>query len=116
MDVNLPKLGEGADAGVVVSLFVKEGDQIEEGQTIIELENEKAVAPISSTVSGTVTKIRVKEGDKISIGQVILTVDTGGAETKPAQGKGAVADEGRPMRSRPVEHEDHLTEEAPAKS
>src|SRR5437879_11234748 len=85
MDVNLPKLGEGADSGVVVSLLVKEGDRIKEGQTIIELENEKAVAPIPSTASGPVTRIRVKEGDKISVGQIILSVDAGGAgkrETK----------------------------------
>src|SRR2546425_910594 len=85
MDVRLPKLGEGADSGVVVSLLVKEGDAVKEGQTLIELENEKAVAPIPSTASGTVTKLRVKEGDKISVGQVILSIDTGGAEVKPAK-------------------------------
>ena len=44
MDVKLPKLGEGADSGVVVNVFVKEGDQVTKGQAIIELENEKAVA------------------------------------------------------------------------
>src|SRR6266545_6558070 len=85
MDIKLPRLGEGADSGVVVSLLVKEGDQVKEGQTIIELENEKAVAPIPSTGSGTVTKVRVKEGDKISVGQVILSIDTGGTEVKPAK-------------------------------
>ena len=37
MDVKLPKLGEGADSGVVVSLLVKDGDPIKEGQTILEL-------------------------------------------------------------------------------
>ena len=83
MDVTVPKLGEGADSGVVVSILVKEGIRVEEGQTIIELENEKAVASIPATASGTVTKIRVKEGDKVSVGQVILTLDDGGrAETK----------------------------------
>src|SRR2546426_2713486 len=85
MDVKLPNLGEGADSGVVVSVLVKEGDQVEEGQTIIELENEKAVAPIPSTASGTVTKLRVKEGDKISVGQVILSIDTGGVQVSPAR-------------------------------
>jgi pyruvate dehydrogenase E2 component (dihydrolipoamide acetyltransferase) len=75
MDVKLPQLGEGADSGSVVSILVKEGDQIEEGQTILELENEKAVAPIPASASGRVTKIRVKEGDKLSVGQVILTLD-----------------------------------------
>ncbi len=74
MDVKLPKLGEGAESGTVVGILVKEGDTIAKGQTIVELENEKAVAPIPSTVSGTVTSLRVKEGDKISVGHVILTV------------------------------------------
>ena len=46
MDVKLPKLGEGADSGVVVSILVKEGDSVQEGQTLLELENEKAVASI----------------------------------------------------------------------
>jgi pyruvate dehydrogenase E2 component (dihydrolipoamide acetyltransferase) len=82
MDVKLPKLGEGADSGVVVSVLVKEGDEINEGQAIIELENEKAVASIPATASGKVTKIRVKEGDKISVGQVLLTI--GGEGAAPA--------------------------------
>jgi pyruvate dehydrogenase E2 component (dihydrolipoyllysine-residue acetyltransferase) len=86
MDVRLPKLGEGAESGTVVSVFVKEGDQITKGQAILELENEKAVAPVPSTVSGTVTQLRVKEGDKISVGQVIATVSEGaGAEAKPVK-------------------------------
>jgi len=74
MDVRLPKLGEGAESGTVVAVAVKEGDTIAKGQTILELENEKAVAPIPSTVSGTVTSVRVKEGDKLSVGQVMVTV------------------------------------------
>ena len=51
MDVKLPNLGEGADSGVVVSISVKEGDRVEEGQTLIELENEKAVAPIPASAA-----------------------------------------------------------------
>src|SRR6266446_1363396 len=77
MDVRLPKLGEGAESGTVVGIMVKEGDTIAKGQTILELENEKAVAPIPSTVAGKVTAVRVKEGDKLSVGQVILTVAEG---------------------------------------
>jgi pyruvate dehydrogenase E2 component (dihydrolipoamide acetyltransferase) len=85
MDVKLPKLGEGADSGVVVSILVKEGDPVKEGQTLIELENEKAVAPIPATANGKVTRIRVKEGDKISVGQIILSLDAGGAEGRPVR-------------------------------
>jgi pyruvate dehydrogenase E2 component (dihydrolipoamide acetyltransferase) len=74
MDVKLPKLGEGADSGVVVNLFVKEGDTIAKNQAIMELENEKAVASIPSTAAGVVTKVYVKAGDRISAGQKILSV------------------------------------------
>ncbi len=87
MDVKLPRLGEGAESGTVVSILVKEGDLVTKGQTMLELENEKAVAPIPATAGGRVTNIRVKAGDRLSVGQVILTIVESGAEPpalKPA--------------------------------
>ena len=84
MDFKLPKLGEGADSGVVVNLFVKEGDTVAKDQTVLELESEKAVASIPSSVAGTVTKIYVKAGDKISVGARIFSVGEGGASAAPA--------------------------------
>lgn len=84
MDLRLPKLGEGAESGTVVSVLVKEGDSVAKGQTLIELENEKAVAPIPATVAGTIARLRVKEGDKLSVGQVIATIDESGGAAPPA--------------------------------
>ena len=84
MDVKLPKLGEGADNGVVVNVFVKEGDTIAKDQAIMELENEKAVASIPSTGAGVVTKIYVKAGDRITVGQRILTLEEAGPAVAPA--------------------------------
>src|SRR5882757_8534061 len=84
MDVKLPNLGEGADSGTVINLFVKEGDKIAKDQPIIELENEKAVATIPSTGSGIVSKIYVKSGDKISAGQRIISLSETGGETAAA--------------------------------
>ncbi len=77
MDVKLPKLGEGADSGVVVNVFVKEGDPVARDQAILELENEKAVASVPSTADGVVTKIYVKAGDKISVGQRLISLSDG---------------------------------------
>lgn len=84
MDVKLPKLGEGADSGVVVNVFVKEGDTVASGQAILELENEKAVASIPSTVSGSVSKVFVKAGDRVSVGQKLISVEGGAASSAPA--------------------------------
>ena len=84
MDLKLPHLGEGADSGTVVNLFVKEGDHVAKDQPILELENEKAVATIPSTAAGTVTKLFVKTGDKISVGQRILSLgEANGAVAAP---------------------------------
>jgi len=79
MDLKLPHLGEGADSGTVVNLFVKEGDQIAQDDPVLELENEKAVATIPASAAGTVTKLYVRAGDKISVGQRILALSEGGA-------------------------------------
>jgi pyruvate dehydrogenase E2 component (dihydrolipoamide acetyltransferase) len=94
MDVKLPKLGEGADSGVVVGIFVKEGDTIAKDQTILELENEKAVAAIPSTGAGVVEKIHVKSGDRISAGQKILTLT--GSAGAPAAAAPAAAPAPKP--------------------
>jgi len=77
MDVKLPKLGEGADSGVVVNIFVKEGDTVAKDQPILELENEKAVASIPSTAAGVVGKVFIKAGDRISVGQRLISVEGG---------------------------------------
>ena len=74
MDIRIPNLGEGAESGVVVNIHVKVGDKITKDQTLIELENEKAVAPIPSTAAGVVSKIYVKAGDKVSVGQPVLAL------------------------------------------
>jgi pyruvate dehydrogenase E2 component (dihydrolipoamide acetyltransferase) len=97
MDLKLPKLGEGADSGVVVTVFVKEGDTIAKDQAIIELENEKAVASIPASAAGVVEKIFVKTGDKLSVGQRILSLKekdqpeskASAREAKPAKSEAA---------------------------
>ncbi|MBI3879473.1 MAG: 2-oxo acid dehydrogenase subunit E2 [Verrucomicrobia bacterium] len=90
--MKLPNLGEGADSGTVVSLLVKEGDTVEKGQTILELESEKAVAPIPASAAGKVAKIHVKMGDRISAGARILTLgDAAGAASSPTAAAPAAA-------------------------
>lgn len=75
MDVRLPQIGDNTDSGTVVSILVKPGDTVTTGQTILELENEKAIAPIPSPAAGKVSSVAVKEGQKISSGTVILTLE-----------------------------------------
>ena len=76
-EFKLPELGENIDQGDLVRLMISPGATVTEGQAVMELETDKAVVEVPSTVSGVVKEIRVKEGEKIKVGQVIFTFENG---------------------------------------
>src|SRR3954465_13692826 len=80
----LPELGENIEQGDLVRLMVAPGAKVDAGQSVMELETDKAVVEVPSSVSGTVQEIRVNEGDKIKVGQVIFTVDGADGKSAPA--------------------------------
>ena len=87
-EFKLPELGENIDQGDLVRLMVSPGASVTEGQPVMELETDKAVVEVPSSVTGTVKEIRVKEGQKIKVGQVIFTVENGaGAKVKAVESK-----------------------------
>lgn len=115
MDVRFPKVGEGADSGKVVSVLVKVGDTISAGQTILELESEKAIAPIPSPAGGKITAISVKEGDTITVGAVLLSLEGGdGGSAASAPAAPAAKKAAAPRAARPVEVEDDDDDVSPA--
>ena len=89
IEFKLPELGENIEQGDLVRLMVAPGATVNTGQSVMELETDKAVVEVPSSVSGTVQEIRVKGGDKIKVGQVIFTVD--GAEAKAPAATAAAA-------------------------
>ena len=82
----LPDLGENIESGDVIRILVDVGDHLAEDQTVIELETDKAVIEVPSSIDGTVTGILIQQGDTIAVGQPILEVETGEA---PAVGEPA---------------------------
>ena len=76
-EFKLPELGENIDQGDLVRLMISPGASVTEGQPVMELETDKAVVEVPSSVTGTVKEIRVKEGEKVKVGQVIFTVENG---------------------------------------
>lgn len=117
MDVKVPRLGEGADSGTVGTVFVKAGDEIKKDEPIVELESEKAVASIPSTVSGRVTRVHVNPGDTVRVGQVLISVDEAGAPTaveapKAQPGKSPA----KPPPAEPEPEEEATTASGPSPS
>ena len=85
-EFKLPELGENVHQGDLVRLMISPGANITEGQTVMELETDKAVVEVPSSVTGTVKEIQVKEGQKVKVGQVIFTLE-GGASALPEKAK-----------------------------
>ena len=81
----LPDLGENIESGDVIRILVDVGDHLAEDQTVIELETDKAVIEVPSSVDGTVTEILVQQGDTIAVGQPILAVETAAAAAPVAE-------------------------------
>lgn len=84
MQIKLPELGDGIESGDVLEIFVAVGDLIEAGQSVVEMETDKATVSVPADVAGKVTKISVNEGDTVPIGGVLLEVEAEeGATEKP---------------------------------
>ncbi len=81
MDLCLPELGEGIADATVVNVPVKAGQTVKAGDTVIEVETDKASMPIPSDGDGTISEVRVKAGDKIKVGAVIAVI---GGSAKPS--------------------------------
>ncbi len=78
IEFKLPALGENIEQGDLVRLMIAPGAAVSEGQAVMELETDKAVVEVPSSVTGTVKEILVKEGEKIKVGQVVFTADGNG--------------------------------------
>lgn len=80
-DFEFPDVGEGIHEGVITKWLVKEGDEVSEGQAIVEVETDKVTTEIPSPRSGTILDLKANKGDTINVGSVFVTIQTGSATT-----------------------------------
>lgn len=85
MKVELPFLAEGIEGGDVVQVLVQEGDRVTEGQSLIELETEKATVPVPAPAAGTVTRLLVRQGDHLKVGQALAELEGAEGAAQPAK-------------------------------
>ncbi len=78
-DFKLPLLGENIKSGVASKIMVKVGDTIKKDQPVLEIETDKAVLEVPSTVNGIVKEILIKSGTEVKVGQIILKIDSSDA-------------------------------------
>lgn len=84
-DFQLPGLGENIKSGVVTKILVAVGDTVNAGQTVLELETDKAVLEVPSSLSGVVSEILIKQNQEAKVGQVIMKIDADAKAAAKAQ-------------------------------
>ncbi|MDP5033561.1 MAG: lipoyl domain-containing protein, partial [Solirubrobacteraceae bacterium] len=79
VQVTLPAMGESVNEGTVLEWLKTEGDQVETGETLVEVSTDKVDAEIPSPVSGTLLKIHASAGETVEIGALLAEIQAGEA-------------------------------------
>jgi len=102
--VTLPRLGQGMESGTIVRWLKSEGDKVEKGDPLYELDTEKVTQEVEAEADGVLLKILAQEGEEIEVGKAIALIGEQG-EDVPAE-----ASEPKAESEEPTE----VTEEEPA--
>ena len=79
-EVKLPRLGQGMESGTIVKWLKSEGDRIEKGEPLYELDTDKVTQEVEAEASGVLLKIAVQEGE-VPVGETIAVIGEEGEET-----------------------------------
>ena len=80
--ISVPKMGESVTSGIIAAWLKADGEEVQEGDELFELETDKATLAVPSTASGVLTRTAA-EGDEVEVGQVIAEIDTEGTGAGP---------------------------------
>lgn len=91
---NFPDLGEGLEEGTVLEWYVKEGQEVKVGDSLVQMETDKVVADIPSPKDGVILKTHGEVGDIIKVGSPLVDIQVEGSEAaKISESKDSVESE-----------------------
>ena len=83
-EVTLPRLGQGMESGTIVKWLKSEGDRVEKGEPLYELDTDKVTQEVEADASGVLLKIAV-EGGEVDVGRTIAVIGEEGEEVSVAE-------------------------------
>lgn len=83
-EVTMPRLSDTMEEGTISHWLKKPGDEIKRGDTLAEIETDKATMDLEAYEAGTLQEIKVQEGETVPIGQVVAIIGSGAAVQQPA--------------------------------
>jgi pyruvate dehydrogenase E2 component (dihydrolipoamide acetyltransferase) len=86
-EVIMPKMGDAMEEGTLLKWLKSEGEEVEEGDPIAEIETDKASMEIEAEDSGTLAQLIASEGDDIPVGETIAFIQGEGEEVPERDGQ-----------------------------
>ncbi|KAF0095576.1 MAG: 2-oxoglutarate dehydrogenase E2 component (dihydrolipoamide succinyltransferase) [Puniceicoccaceae bacterium 5H] len=113
-EVKIPALGESITSGILATWHVQDGDIVEAGQTLYDLETDKITSEGTADVGGKIS-LKVEEGEEVEIGAVVAEIDEsasgeasgGGSDKKDAEQEEAKAESTSPEEKAAEQTESH---------
>src|SRR5438552_17049214 len=72
-EIKLPRLGQGMESGTIVKWLKSEGDTVEKGEPLYELDTDKVTQEVEADASGVLLKIVVQEGE-VPVGKTVAVI------------------------------------------
>src|SRR5207245_10453553 len=86
-EIKLPRLGQGMESGTIVKWLKSEGDKVEKGEPLYELDTDKVTQEVEADASGVLMKISVQDGE-VEVGRTIAVIGEAGERVEePAEAK-----------------------------
>lgn len=97
IDMKVPSPGESISEVQIATWLVKDGDYVTTGQTIAEVDSDKATLELPAEASGTIT-LKAAAGDTVAVGQVVCIIDTDAAAPANAAPSAAPKEEKKEVK------------------
>jgi pyruvate dehydrogenase E2 component (dihydrolipoamide acetyltransferase) len=101
-EIKLPRLGQGMESGTIVKWLKSEGDKVEKGEPLYELDTDKVTQEVEADASGVLLKIAVAEGE-VPVGRTIAVIGEQGEAVEVSEDE---QEEGSPARAREEERKE----------
>ena len=82
-EVKLPRLGQGMESGTIVKWLKSEGEQVQKGDALYELDTDKVTQEVEAEASGVLLRIAIPEGE-VAVGKTIGFIGDKGEELAEA--------------------------------
>ena len=106
--VQMPRLSDSMETGKILRWLKKEGEQVQKGEPLVEIESDKANIEVEAYATGKLSKILVPEGESAPIGAVIAEI--GDASAAPAAQKAPAPPEAEAPQPRAAKPEAHVAQ------